>query len=1066
MYSLSSLTVAAATFALIAPSIALYDASSPANLALYWGSGPSQANLSYYCEQSTVDIIPLAFMNVFPAQGDGYPAEDFGNACYGQPIFTPGPGYGGIVDPPKDQLYVQCPGIQEGIPYCQSLGKKILLSLGGASATYQLTGADDGEYFADFLWGSYGPFKQSWLDAGGIRPMDGGYYGTDSSIHIDIDGFDFDIEIASTDSSEGYIAMINRLREHFAENPSKKYFISGAPQCPLPEPNMGAMIAGAQFDLLWIQFYNNDFSQCTARQWADNYALTGEEDSAEFTYDQWVSTINSGASAGASIYLGLLGSPEAGTSTDYISPLEAQSLIESYHGKPQFGGVMIWEATYSQENMDIELNGQSYHAFIKSCLSSYAPPPPTSTSSVVSSTTISSSSFTSKASITSIASPSIESSATPSSTSLLISESSAVLSSTSLVSSVYSSQFSAAPSSTSLKASITPSSTILSISESSAPPSLTPSESSGSPSLSASSIPPTMASSGYSIPGYSHNATSGVSHSTKPAGSGTLPVYSSKPTASYTFTGYSSKSTGIVTGHSSKPHTSKPSSGYTGPAYTFNSTLSGSAHSTKPYPTKSSVIGTGASTKPHHTKSSGTGVGSCRSKTKVKTKTKTKTSSTGPSGYPGSSSSILISSTAPYGNITYSQSRTKPASSFTSSAEGVTVSSNSATETESASSGSVPSKTSSALTSKSLSSGTGAITSPIQYTTSTAYVTSVYTITSCAATVTDCPGRIGSVTTETISSYTTVCPVSETSTSSAEGVTVSPKSSSSAQGLTVKPATPIGQYTTSTVYATTVYTVTSCAATVTDCPARIGSVTTEIISSYTTVCPVTETGGNGGIVSSTSFPSSAPTPITAITSYGTSTVYQTSVYTITSCAPSVTDCPARSGQLTTETISSYTSVYPVIVSSAPASVNIPSPEASSAAGVLTSVSSSAAEAASPTQLYTTKISTLIGSQTITISAVIAPSTITVVPIPVASTTLAPPYGAGNGTLVGTGSASASRVPKPSSYVIKAESESTSTNSGVPSPTTLQFEASGNKVVGKMGVVSCFSMIMLGLLLWA
>jgi hypothetical protein len=41
----------------------------------------------------------------------------------------------------------------------------------------------------------------------------------------------------------------------------------------------------------------------------------------------------------------------------------------------------------------------------------------------------------------------------------------------------------------------------------------------------------------------------------------------------------------------------------------------------------------------------------------------------------------------------------------------------------------------------------------------------------------------------------------------------------------------------STVYATSVYTITSCAATVTDCPARIGSVTTDIISLYTTWCP-------------------------------------------------------------------------------------------------------------------------------------------------------------------------------------------------------------------------------------
>jgi len=47
-------------------------------------------------------------------------------------------------------------------------------------------------------------------------------------------------------------------------------------------------------------------------------------------------------------------------------------------------------------------------------------------------------------------------------------------------------------------------------------------------------------------------------------------------------------------------------------------------------------------------------------------------------------------------------------------------------------------------------------------------------------------------------------------------------------------------YTTSTVYSTRVYTTTSCAATVTNCPAK-PYVTTDIISLYTTVCPVEAT---------------------------------------------------------------------------------------------------------------------------------------------------------------------------------------------------------------------------------
>lgn len=58
------------------------------------------------------------------------------------------------------------------------------------------------------------------------------------------------------------------------------------------------------------------------------------------------------------------------------------------------------------------------------------------------------------------------------------------------------------------------------------------------------------------------------------------------------------------------------------------------------------------------------------------------------------------------------------------------------------------------------------------------------------------------------------------------------------------------QWTTSTVYATSYYTITSCAATVTNCPARV---VTSVIAISTTVCPVTQhpaptnapSGGNG-----------------------------------------------------------------------------------------------------------------------------------------------------------------------------------------------------------------------------
>jgi chitinase len=118
-------------------------------------------------------------------------------------------------------------------------------------------------------------------------------------------------------------------------------------------------------------------------------------------------------------------------------------------------------------------------------------------------------------------------------------------------------------------------------------------------------------------------------------------------------------------------------------------------------------------------------------------------------------------------------------------------------------------------------SGISSEPSASSYTTSTVYTTSTYTVTSCAATITDCPAKIGSVTTETIALYTTVCPVTASETSNS---------------VSIKPAS----YSTSTIYTNFISTITSCATTVTDCPAASIKLTTIKIAISTTLCPITE----------------------------------------------------------------------------------------------------------------------------------------------------------------------------------------------------------------------------------
>jgi len=99
---------------------------------------------------------------------------------------------------------------------------------------------------------------------------------------------------------------------------------------------------------------------------------------------------------------------------------------------------------------------------------------------------------------------------------------------------------------------------------------------------------------------------------------------------------------------------------------------------------------------------------------------------------------------------------------------------------------------------------------------------------------------------------------------------------------------------TSTILATSTSTVLSCAPTVTNCP--VGKVT-QVVYTTTTICPATAVYP----------PAPPPTSTPVVYSASTKTFYSTNVYTITSCAPTVTNCPVGSK---TSSVVTYTSVAP------------------------------------------------------------------------------------------------------------------------------------------------------------
>ncbi len=280
-------------------SINAFDALGKTNNVIYWGqnSAQNQQNLAYYCTDS-VDIIILSFMNIFPNGQDGNPGLNFANACE-----TPFP----------DNSLLHCPTIADDIKTCQSRGKKILLSLGGASGSYGFSSNDEAIAFAGTLWNLFGEGKGD-----SLRPFDDAI----------IDGFDLDIE---NNQQTGYVALVSKLREYFKSS-TKQYFIGAAPQCVYPDANLSEVLDQSDIDWVFVQFYNN-------------YCSIG----SGFNWDTWSDYAKTSPNKNIRIYLGLPGSLSA-ASSGYIPPSTIKETVEKISSDPYFGGIMLWDASQAFTN--------------------------------------------------------------------------------------------------------------------------------------------------------------------------------------------------------------------------------------------------------------------------------------------------------------------------------------------------------------------------------------------------------------------------------------------------------------------------------------------------------------------------------------------------------------------------------------------------------------------------------------------------------------------------------------------------------------------------------------------
>ncbi|KAI0715813.1 glycoside hydrolase [Cerioporus squamosus] len=332
--------------------VVAFDMTRNDNLAVYWGQdgANSQQRLSYYCKDSTIDTIPLAFLYIFRGTG-GEPVIDFANTCnqWDDPVYS-------------GTALANCSFLAQDIKTCQAAGKIVTLSLGGGTGQVGFSSDSQAQSFADQIWNLFLGGK------GSIRPFGDAI----------LDGIDLDIE---SGTAAHYAAFVNRIRSNagltgltastFAEaranatahasatshhraaskdskdskeskpvvdvtNANKYYYITSAPQCPYPDAYIGGALNAAHFDAVYVQFYNN---YCGLDQPSDyNFA----------TWDNWAKTVS--PNKAVKVYIGAPGSADA-AGEGYVGVSTLANYVSDAQKKwSSFGGVMVWDADTAYTN--------------------------------------------------------------------------------------------------------------------------------------------------------------------------------------------------------------------------------------------------------------------------------------------------------------------------------------------------------------------------------------------------------------------------------------------------------------------------------------------------------------------------------------------------------------------------------------------------------------------------------------------------------------------------------------------------------------------------------------------
>jgi chitinase len=289
-------------------------------VVVYWGQnqGGNEQTLNNYCQGSTYDIIIVSFLNNF---GSGQPRDgnelNLGSQCWDN--------FADSGDSSVARL-LRCPAIGTAVSQCQANGKKIVLSLGGAIGDYGFDSQAQAEATALHIWNRYLGGSTTYRPFGAAK----------------LDGIDLDIE---NQKPQYYRQFVDRMRQLYATDSSKKYLIGAAPQCPFADVSMGpdgrawsgAQLSGTVLGNSWIDFvsvqhYNNPMCEVGSADFVTNTK----------SWNDWAAKA---VNPNVRVIIGFPGnSISAGSGFKSLAQIQA-ALDSSIRGRSNFGGLMYWDAS-------------------------------------------------------------------------------------------------------------------------------------------------------------------------------------------------------------------------------------------------------------------------------------------------------------------------------------------------------------------------------------------------------------------------------------------------------------------------------------------------------------------------------------------------------------------------------------------------------------------------------------------------------------------------------------------------------------------------------------------------